>query len=111
MNGLLLWKKIWVFPAATVALQITGVLAMRWEILALFNPHTVLSPQRALNTSYAMLGVFGTLGTITALGGIYQLLRRARWLVALPLLLMACLPSLFLSMLYLYGLLIFGGLI
>lgn len=104
-------KNHWLFPFTTLLVQFTGVIAMRWQILTLLNPHAELSADKVLHTSYTMLGTFGALGTVTALGGIYQLLRWARWQTAIPLLAFACLPSLFLSMCYLYGLMLFGGLI
>lgn len=103
-------SRFWPLISIGVVIHLVGLLLLRWHILGILQPGTAEGPSD-LHTSYTILGAMGSAGLMTSSVALYALLRWAP--VAWRSLLFGgvTLFTMFLSISYLYAILLFQGII
>lgn len=95
-----------IYPIAILLIQVVGLLLMRAYVIQLFDYQPNGIPASSW-PAYLLIGSLGSIGTIATLAAVYHLVRYAPPMTACTFLLFPCIPSLFLSLGYLYALLLF----
>ncbi|HET6611424.1 MAG TPA: hypothetical protein VFG83_05525 [Kofleriaceae bacterium] len=109
--GRWMWAENLALVIAGLVVAAGEVFAIRWIYLASFGTRRRISPSLDLPLGHAALWAFGLIGMVLSMSATYRLLRYGRLWLAVPLVLLVCLPLLVIFVGSLYASLIVAAIL